>query len=220
MPTARLTISRTPNRSSACVTPLSTRDDREAIDRAASIIRRYATSSVAIAADATLSVDLNRVPWACDTQERSRRLGQLVENWTGRKVEVAVAPGRPGATPGPFSVDLRPREGESPAVFRARIARAGERLAVMAEARGSAPDRWLLQLDRQGSLSTMPLPAHLFDDGAPALDRRLPDAALAGITAVRIDARARRRPAVHVPGTHTRRPAAAPGNPRALPLVS
>ena len=221
MATVSLQLSSTPPQSRG-QTPVSVANDREALDRAASIIRKYATGAVAITGDSTLRVDLDTVDWRCEARERARRVASLAAEWTGRKVDVRFDPvQQPGEeTADPFAVELQRRESEEPGAFTARIARAGQRLQTLVEGSGRQAERWTLHIDRAGRSTSMPLPSSVFEGGTDGLVRRLPPAAMEQVTAVRLESRTRKAPSTHRPGTRSPRPVRVPGRPETLPLVS
>ncbi len=196
MSLARLTITPPP------VSPAAQPSSEEA-ERLASILRKYATGSVAIEAGNTLRVDLRRIPWACAEPERARRLGVLASTWTGRKVETRIeeAPSQPAT--GPFTASLRRRPAEAATAFRGRIRRAAERLALLVETHGEPCRRWMVRLERDGASAVMPLPGALLEQGQGEFDRRLPVAALENVTAVRLEARTGTPASVQHPRTRT-----------------
>lgn len=82
------------------------------------------------------------------------------------------------------SVTVLARIGESPAELRLRLFRAMERLAVVVDAGGHVPARWMLRLERRGGATAMPLPAAAIGGDPAAFARRLPEAALRGVERV------------------------------------
>lgn len=220
MSTACLTIPPTAS-VNAGATPLTARDDREAVERVASIIRKYATDSVAVNAGNVVKVDLDRVPWRCEPGERARRLGVLATAWSGRKVEVHIeAPRKQPPAVEPFAVELRRRRTDSAALLLRRIERAAARLLAMVEVHEGEVQRWMLHIDRDDALSVMPLPSRVFTEGSQGLEGWLPEAALANVIGVRLEARVRPGKRTAEPGPRAPRPVRFPGRPELLPLVS
>lgn len=82
------------------------------------------------------------------------------------------------------SVTVLARPGESPVELRRRLFRAMERLAVVVDAGGHVPARWMLRLERRGGATAMPLPAAAIGGDSTAFARRLPDAALRDVERV------------------------------------
>lgn len=173
----------------------------ETLDRIASIVRKYATTRVAIR-EYAVDVTLDPGVFHCDEPEAARRLAAMTASWTGTRVEAAPVASVPQsdapdiAPDGHWTVRIAAR-GETPEALRDRLARAANRLEAMLAVHGNAPARWMLHLDRDGREAHMPLRPGSFEEGPVALARWLPDAALEGVTGVRLELRARRvaRPA-------------------------
>ncbi|MDZ7729481.1 MAG: hypothetical protein U5Q44_15515 [Dehalococcoidia bacterium] len=168
----------------------------ETLHRIASIVRKYATTRVAVRGHA-VDVTLDPGVLHCDEPEAARRLATMTASWTGTRVEASPVatvpePAAPEPAPaGPWTVRLAAR-GETPDDLRDRLARAATRLESMLAVHGNAPARWMLHLDRDGREAHMPLRPGAFEGGPAALARWLPDAALGGVTRVRLELRARR----------------------------
>lgn len=192
----------------------------ETLDRIATIVRKYATDSVAIREDRVEASLRGDGPFACSLQEAARRLGVIASSWTGVRVEARLEEESPvGSSSGephrPGTVRVMIRAGESHDLRLERIARAAGRLQVLMATQGREPKDWVLRIGREAGTISMPLPNVVFED-ATLLARRLPARALEGVNAIELEARVRQAPS-RTGGT--RNPVRIP-RVAALPLVS
>lgn len=185
----------TPSHASFIARPKSPAGLPDVLERIAMIVRRYATDRVAIRGGA-VEIDLSgrRLPGASD-EERARRLAVLAGSWTGSRVSHQLRePSAPSAdrntNPQPCAVSIVVREGETAASTVARVERALQRLAVIAEAQGAPVDGFVLRLSRGAHEAVMPLSVAILE--AESLHRWLPPAAMRGVSGIRLETRVRR----------------------------